>query len=800
MTSFEDLGISAKLIDAMNEMGWSEPTPVQCEAVPLGIAGNDLIAKAQTGTGKTGAYSMIIMSRVGKGSKVPSALVITPTRELAMQVDAEIKKFSKFSGHVSAAVYGQVPYERQINMLRRGVDIVVGTPGRLKDLIEREALDLSEVREVVLDEADRMLDIGFENELNFIMEQVPEVHQTLLFSATLSKQVMRLANNMLENPAEVDISGDDPTTGLTKQYIIPCKRNEKKTILYELLDKGTPKTIVFFATKSMVDEIYDEMKSDGEKVGTLHGDMPQKLRERVINDFRDNRILTLLATDVASRGLDVTDVDMVINYDLPIDPETYLHRIGRTGRAGKEGVSISIVNPRDKKLVRMCEDEADTEMERIEPDDLEPIEAVHEPVFRERPKKEKKMKVEKHRNNDRRYSGEREGFATLEINLGKADGLSRIEISDFLKQRASIEDDGIGKVGLKDDRCFVEVSLDHSDYILENLNGCELNGKTVTITEAPQKQKYQSEAESDDGFNRRRENRYKNYEKRKAREAEEAEEESEEVDMTDSEESFEEEFREERPRRSFGDRPRRDYNDRGYGRRDDRRGGFGRECGYGRDRGYGDRPRRDRDFGDRPRRDRGFGDREYVRRDFGERSEGSEDRREFRERRDFGDRPRREGGFGRRDDRRGGFGDRPRRDRDFGDRPRRDRDFGDRPRRDFEDRPKRDFGDREERPRFSERGDRPRRDREFGDRPRREGGFGRRDERRGGFGDRPRRDRDFGDRPRRDGGFGDRPRRDRDDRRDRPRREDAGNGSRRINAKRYPSNRDKPKDKKRGKY
>ena len=216
MTSFEDLGISAKLIDAMNEMGWEEPTPIQCEAVPVGIAGNDLIAKAQTGTGKTGAYSMIVMSRIGKGAKLPSALVITPTRELAMQVDTEIRKLSKFSGHVSIAVYGGAPIERQITALRRGADIIVGTPGRLRDMIEREALDLSSVHEVVLDEADRMLDMGFEDDLDFIMGYVPEVHQTLLFSATLDKNVRRLAGDMLDNPAEVDISGDSPTTGLTK--------------------------------------------------------------------------------------------------------------------------------------------------------------------------------------------------------------------------------------------------------------------------------------------------------------------------------------------------------------------------------------------------------------------------------------------------------------------------------------------------------------------------------------------------------------------------------------------------------
>ncbi len=759
MTSFDDLGISAKLIDAMNEMGWTEPTPIQCEAVPVGIAGNDLIAKAQTGTGKTGAYSMIVMSRIGKGAKVPSALVITPTRELAMQVDAEIRKLSKFSGHVSTAVYGGAPIERQITALRRGADIIVGTPGRLRDMIDRKALDLSSVREVVLDEADRMLDMGFEDDLDFIMGYVPDPHQTLLFSATLDKNVRRLAGDMLDNPAEVDISGDTPTTGLTKQYIITCKRNEKKGMLYDILANGNPKSIVFFATKLMVDEVYTELKDMGYKVGTLHGDMSQKLRERVIGDFRDNRILTLLATDVASRGLDVIDVDLVVNFDLPIEPETYVHRIGRTGRAGKEGISISLVNPRDRKLVRMCEDEADTEMERVTTDDLEPIEAEHEPVLRERIKKEKKMKVEKHRNNSykNKDTGEREGFATLEISLGKADGVNRTVISDFLKQRAGVEDEAIGKVGLKDECSFVEVSLDHSDFILENLDGCEYEGKTISIKLAPRKERNYSDVQASsrvdpDGFDRRRENRYKNYQKRMEREAEAAQEESGEgtddyiLDLTS-------EGSEEKPRREYRDR----YDDRGYGRR---------EGGY-RDRGY-----RDRGYSGERRggyRDRGFGDREYVRRDF---------------RRDREDGDRHEGGYGDRHR----YSDRPRRDyddrRDGGYRPRRDHGYREGGYREHRE------GGFHDRPRYSDRGDR----REGGYRPRREGGYS----------DRPR--RDYGDR--REGGrreYSDRPRRDYGERREeRPRRDKSDAPKRypsnRDAPKRYPSNRDKPKSKKRGSY
>ena len=783
----------------MKEMGWNEPTPVQCEAVPAGIAGNDLIVKAQTGTGKTGAYAMIVMSRTGKGRDHPSTLVITPTRELAMQVDTELRKLSRGTGHTSTAVYGGAPIDRQIVALRRGTDIVVGTPGRLKDMIERDALDLSEITEVVLDEADRMLDMGFEEDLDFIMEHVPEKRHSLMFSATISPEIQDLAENMLDDPDVIDISGDTPTTGLTRQYLVRCKRNEKKEALYEILLKGTPKVIVFFATKVMVDTVYQELKADGAKVGTLHGDMPQKLRERVIGEFRDNRITILLATDVAARGLDVRDVDLVVNFDLPTEPETYLHRIGRTGRAGKEGISISLVNPRDRKLVRMCEDEADEAMEEVTLDQLEPIDAVHEPVPKERPKKENKMKVEKHRNNRReRKAEEREGYATLEINLGRNDGLSRGDIADLIRKHADLPEDAVGKVGLKDDISFVEISLDHSDYVLENLVGLEHNGKAVTFVPAPVKERTYSD-EEDRSFDRRRENRYKNYVKRNEEESEEGSEEA-------TEEGEE----------SEGSEEKRPYNsDRnGYGHRD--RG----DRSY---RGRDERPRyHDRERSDRPYRDRRDGDRPYRQRDdrrpygdrsgYGGRRGGYRDRDGDRSRRDHGDRPYRDR------DEKPRYHDRE--ERSYGDRDEKPRyhDHDEKPYGDRDEKPR--FHDRDEKPRYRDRGDRPYRDRD--ERPRyhdrEDSGRGDRGRPYGhgdrGYGGRDRRQNEYRDRPRRE--HGDRPYRDRDER---PRSHDREHSDRsradrdfkpksdapkrypsnRDTPKRYPSNRDTPK-KKRGRY
>jgi len=491
MTAFDELGISKELTDAANAIGWSEPTPVQVEAVPVGMTGRDLIAKAQTGTGKTGAYLLIVLSRTKSGGSSPSTLIITPTRELAAQVDGEVRKLSKTTGHIGIPVYGGTDMRRQIDSIRRGADIIVGTPGRLKDMMERGVLDLSAVSEVVLDEADRMLDMGFEEDLEYILGHVPEERQTMMFSATMTKQVKRLEERMLKDPAETDVSSDSPVTGLTKQYIVMCRRDEKKDVLNILLSKGTPKTIVFCATKLMVETLYEEMREKDRTVGTLHGDMPQSLRERVVGSFKDNRTLTLLATDVAARGLDITDVDMVVNFDAPSDPETYLHRIGRTGRAGKEGVAVTIVTKRDLPMVRLYEDETDMRIRRIDPDELEPIDTVHEVVRRERPKRAvpvKKTSVRK--TQTKRVQSVDGGFEVIEIGIGKDDGMNRTQIADFVKKRAGLDEGAVGKVGLGVSSSFVEISAERAEEAVAEIDGSVHAGKNITAVIAPKKEKF----------------------------------------------------------------------------------------------------------------------------------------------------------------------------------------------------------------------------------------------------------------------------------------------------------------------
>lgn len=496
MVSFEELGLPAGLCEAARAAGWESPTPVQVSAVPAGMSGSDIKVRAQTGTGKTGAYAFVLLSITSPGSQAPTSVVITPTRELAMQVDSEIRRLAKGTGHTCVPVYGGADISNQIRQLRRGADIVIGTPGRLRDLITRGELDLGNVSIGVIDEADRMLDMGFQEDLDFILDALPAEKQTMMFSATLDGPVAELASEKLKDPVDVDVSGSDAVTGLTRQYFVKCLRQEKKDLLRVLVSRGTPKVIVFVATKVYVDEIYHEMKDDGLKVGTLHGDMPQDLREKVIGNFRDNRITILLATDVAARGLDISDVDMVVNYDTPFDAETYVHRIGRTGRAGKEGIAVSLVTARDMRFLPDYEEATGVTAEFIEPTEMEPIIADH-PVI-ERKRREPRPKKDGSRKSPAGKRGPKAKMdrnaplydtTTIEISLGKADGFKRVEIANIVRKRARLEDGAVGKVGLSENSSFVEVPSDMAEYIIGELDGCTVEGRKISARAAPRKAK-----------------------------------------------------------------------------------------------------------------------------------------------------------------------------------------------------------------------------------------------------------------------------------------------------------------------
>ncbi len=355
MTTFTDLQISNEIIRGMNSMGWQEPTPVQIAAIPLGLKGNDMFAQAQTGTGKTGTYGTIILERIRPGMRTISALVLVPTRELANQVSEELSKLAKFTGHTCTPIYGGVGIMPQVAKLRKGTDIVVATPGRTKDLMNRKDLDLSNISVVVLDEADRMLDMGFAPDLNYILAKVPKKRQSLLFSATMSPDIKRLAMRQMINPQEILVSKNEPMLDLTKQYCMITNKDTKRDALCTILDANHPKAIVFCHTKRKVDQLTKKLVADRYPAGAIHGDVAQNKRERIIRSFKDGSISILVATDVAARGLDIDAVDYVFNYDAPNDPDTYLHRIGRTGRAGMKGIAVSFFMSEERHMIREIE-------------------------------------------------------------------------------------------------------------------------------------------------------------------------------------------------------------------------------------------------------------------------------------------------------------------------------------------------------------------------------------------------------------------------------------------------------------
>lgn len=356
-TTFRDLNISKETLKSLEDLGYSKPTEIQEKAIPFIMEGKDLVAQAQTGTGKTAAFGIPIVEKVNPKLRKIQALILVPTRELAIQVAKEIKDIGKNKKVYTLAVYGGKSIQHQINFLRKGSDVVVvGTPGRVKDLLERGHLKLDNVKMFVLDEADRMLEMGFIEDIEDIMSYLPENQQNLLFSATMPKEILDLAEEFL-NPDynTIKVKPDEVTVEKIKQVIYRVNPRDKYKKLTEVLSQEkSDKIIIFTQTKLEADDLANQLKDEGFSVSAIHGDFSQKKRETVLHNFRTGKLKILVATDVAARGLDIKGVSLVINYGLPRDTESYIHRIGRTGRAGKEGTAISIMTPaEDKQLLNI---------------------------------------------------------------------------------------------------------------------------------------------------------------------------------------------------------------------------------------------------------------------------------------------------------------------------------------------------------------------------------------------------------------------------------------------------------------
>jgi ATP-dependent RNA helicase DeaD len=362
-SGFAALGLDPAIVSALTALGYEEPTPIQTETIPALIAGKDVLGQAATGTGKTAAFSLPILQRLHeshrKNGSGPYALILAPTRELAMQVAEAIHKYGKAMGVSVLPVYGGAAMTQQLKALKRGVDIVVATPGRALDHIRRKSLQLGSVRTVVLDEADEMLDMGFAEDLEAILSETPADRQTALFSATIAPRIAAIANKHLKNPVRVTIARDKTKAGSVPRvrqmaYIVP--RVHKMTTLGRVLDMESPKSaLVFCRTRTEVDQVAETLNSRGYRAEALHGGMSQEQRDRVMKKFRANTADLLIATDVAARGLDIGQLSHVFNYDVPTSPDAYVHRIGRTGRAGREGVAITLAEPREHRFLRNIE-------------------------------------------------------------------------------------------------------------------------------------------------------------------------------------------------------------------------------------------------------------------------------------------------------------------------------------------------------------------------------------------------------------------------------------------------------------
>ncbi|MCP4196901.1 MAG: DEAD/DEAH box helicase [Proteobacteria bacterium] len=355
-SEFEGMDLHPQLVQAVSERGYTEPTPIQTAIIPLMLSGQDVTGQAQTGTGKTAAFALPMLHNLVPGQHGVKGLILAPTRELAMQVAKAIYDYGQHRGVRVLAVYGGQPYERQIRRLRKGVDIVVGTPGRLLDLIRQGALDLSAVDTVVLDEADEMLSMGFIEDIEAILIETPESRQTALFSATLPAPIRRLADRYMRDPQAVTIQRKQLTVAALEQRYYLLNHRDKLAALTRLFEvEDISSALIFVRTRVDSGDLASELSVRGFPAEALNGDLSQDAREQVLNRFRRHQSTVLVATDVAARGLDIDDISHVINYDLPQDPEVYVHRVGRTGRAGKTGIAITLLTPKERWQLRRIE-------------------------------------------------------------------------------------------------------------------------------------------------------------------------------------------------------------------------------------------------------------------------------------------------------------------------------------------------------------------------------------------------------------------------------------------------------------
>ncbi len=512
--SFKSLGLSPKTLKIVESLGFEEPTPVQQLSIPIMLEGKNLVAQAPTGTGKTLAFGLPIVERIDKKLH-PNALVLVPTRELCIQVAQELNKVGRKVGVFAIPIYGGHPIEKQISALKKGFHIIVGTPGRIIDHINRKTLSFGNIKFLVLDEADEMLDMGFLEDIETILKTVPQKANRYLFSATMPPQILKIADKYISDYEKVTLSSKNIIVPTIKQIFYEVREQDKIDVLTRILDHESDGLVLIFChTKKETDEVAYTLKNRGYQAEAIHGDYSQAQRERVMDKFKSKKINILVATDVAARGLDISDVSHVINFSIPQNPESYIHRIGRTGRAGKSGVAITLVSPREYERLRQIEKITKSKLKKETPPEIgELIEIKKESFLRslvDTLKKEKKLIKELtpffYDNLEEMELPEvlaaafilKEGltgqaehskagkalYKRLFITLGLKDGISAKDIFKSLIEKAELIGEDIGKITIKDNFTFVEVKEEVAEKVIGLLEQIVVKGKEGKIMRA----------------------------------------------------------------------------------------------------------------------------------------------------------------------------------------------------------------------------------------------------------------------------------------------------------------------------
>jgi ATP-dependent RNA helicase DeaD len=471
MTTFADLGLSETTLQALQDVGYEKPSPIQEQAIPHMLEGKDVIGQAQTGSGKTAAFGLPIVEYVDPSIKEIQALVLTPTRELCIQVTQAIRTYGQRKGVDVVAVFGGAPIRTQQAQLRAGGHIVVGTVGRVLDLISRHSMVLHDCRFVVLDEADEMLDLGFLEDVEKILSLTPNSRQTALFSATMPPPIRKLADNYLYDPVTVKVKSDTLTVDTVEQFQLEVKTADKADKLVEVLRAERPdQAIVFVRTKVRTDQLYRKLRDGGMNVKALHGDMSQGARDGVMLSFKGGRVPVLVATDVAARGLDISTVTHVVNYDVPTSPDVYVHRIGRTGRVGRSGRALTFVEPRQQRELEAIERHIGTTIAPWTP-------GAHVPPAKVEEKPRRHSKPQISRNGAEEYR-------TLIASGGRAAGLEVADIIQAVTKAAGLDGEAVRDVQVLERFAFLKVPASEAERVVAAVDGSRVNGRVLRVAPA----------------------------------------------------------------------------------------------------------------------------------------------------------------------------------------------------------------------------------------------------------------------------------------------------------------------------